>query len=73
MTARRVRTPGNNPETRIYCDWTNGQGGGCPSNVNPPTDWDAREARERAKSIGWGRVVGKDYCPDHLAEQESPR
>jgi hypothetical protein len=65
MSAIRVRVVGNNPCTKIYCDWTDGQGSGCRSNTTPPTDWDAREARKVAKAHGYVRVDGQDYCPDH--------
>lgn len=66
MSAIRVRTPGNNPETRIFCEMTDPSGAGCDRNINPPTSWDAREARKVAKSSGWGRVAGKDYCTAHM-------
>lgn len=71
MTAVRVRTPGNNPETRIHCDWTNGQGDRCRS--LPVADWDAREARKRAKAHGWVRADKNDYCPVHAQETAHER
>lgn len=69
MSAQRVRTPGNNPETRIYCDWRNRQGDPCPGNYNPVSDWNAVEARRRAKRLGWVRVGGRDYCPEHRGSE----
>lgn len=68
VTAVRERlagTAGNSPQTRILCDWTTADGAGCPNNVNPPTSWDAREARRVARSLGYTRVNGKDWCPEH--------
>lgn len=62
MSAIRVRTPGNNPETRIVCDG-NGLSQGCRS--LPIVDFDAREARRSAKGLDWVRVNGRDYCPEH--------
>jgi len=53
------------PETRVYCDWTTPQGAGCPSNIAPPTGFDSVEARKVAKGLGWVRVNGRDWCPDH--------
>lgn len=63
MTAVRNRTPGNNPETRIHCDWVSGRGAYC--RTRPVTDWDAKDARRVARALGWVRVDGKDYCLQH--------
>jgi hypothetical protein len=62
MSAVRVRTPGNNPETRIFCDGGDYLAGGSPCRSLPMVDWDAREARKRAKQHGWVKVGKKDYC-----------
>lgn len=64
---RLVGTAGNNPQTSIFCDQVDVMGSGCDRNkYGPPTGWDAREARKIAKSLGWGRVNGRDYCAAHL-------
>lgn len=63
MSAVRYRTPGNNPETRIFCNGL--QGSDKPCNVPYVADANAREARKRAKTLDWVRVDGKDYCPEH--------
>ena len=64
MTAVRVRTPGNNPETRIFCDGGDYLAGGSPCQTLPMVDYDAREARKRARTFGWHHVGGRhgDYC-----------
>lgn len=64
---RLVGTAGNNPQTMIFCDMLDPSGSGCDRNMyGPPTGYDAREARKLAKSFGWGRVAGKDYCTAHM-------
>lgn len=64
MSSRRIRTPGNNPETRIFCDWFDPKTyTGCTTPY--VSDWDAKEARARAKALGWKRRGARDLCPTH--------
>lgn len=68
MSAVRVRTSGNLPETRIVCEGGDYARGGSPCRTLPVVDHDARAARKRAREHGWVRVGGRDYCPDHRPE-----
>lgn len=65
MSSQRIRTPGNLPETRIYCEaWA-------IDLTIPPcrnqviSGRDAAHARRVARALGWTRTDGRDFCPDH--------
>ena len=64
MSAERTRGNLFTAHTTVTCDFRQPNGDGCQDSTPAKGDG-AANIRRALKEMGWVRVAGRDYCPEH--------